>query len=83
MQKVVRAGNTVVLDEKNPHFRNIRDGTVIKLDVSNGVYTMDMWICLRFSAGRDSEWSSRFYKPVRPAALCRGVTTESEKSRME
>ena len=46
MQKVVRAGNTVVLDEKNPHIRNIRDGTVIKLDVSNGVYTLDMWICL-------------------------------------
>ena len=46
MQKVVRAGNTVVLVEKNPHIRNIRDGTVIKLDVSNGVCTMDMWICL-------------------------------------
>ena len=26
----------VVLDEKNPHIRNIRDGTVIKLDVNNG-----------------------------------------------
>ena len=46
MQKVVRAGNTVMLHDKNPHIRNIRDGTVIKLDVSNGVYTMDMWICL-------------------------------------
>ena len=46
MQKVVQVGNAVVLDEKNPHIRNIRDGTVIKLDVSNGVYTMDMWICL-------------------------------------
>ena len=46
MQKVVRAGNVVVLDEKNPHIRNTRDGTVIKLDVNNGVYTMDMWICL-------------------------------------
>ena len=29
MQKVVRAGNIVVLDEKNPHIRNIRDGTAI------------------------------------------------------
>ena len=28
LRKVVRAGNTVVLDEKNPHIRNIRDGTV-------------------------------------------------------
>ena len=46
MQMVVRAGNIVVLDEKNPHIRNFRDGTVIKLDVNSGVYTMDMWICL-------------------------------------
>ena len=45
MQKVVRAGHIVVLDEKIPHIRNIRDGTVIKLDMNNGVYTMDMWIC--------------------------------------
>ena len=37
LQKVVRAGNTVVLDERNPHIRNTRDGTVIKLDVNNGV----------------------------------------------
>ena len=42
MQKVVRAANVVVLVEKNPHIRNIRDGTVI---MNNGVYTMDMWIC--------------------------------------
>ena len=34
MQKVVRAGNIVVLDEMNPHIRNTRDGTVIKLDVN-------------------------------------------------
>ena len=46
MQKVVQAGNTVVVDEKNPHIRKTRDGTVIKLDVNNGVYTMDTWICL-------------------------------------
>ena len=46
MEKVVRAGNIVVLDEKNPHIRNIWDGTVIELDVNNGVYTMDMWVCL-------------------------------------
>ena len=35
-----------LLDEKNPHIRSTRDGTVIKLDVNNGVYTMDMWTCL-------------------------------------
>ena len=46
LKKVVRAGNIVVLDEMNPHIRNTRDGIVIKLDVNNGVYTMDMWICL-------------------------------------
>ena len=62
IQKVVRAGNVVVLDEKNPHIRNIRDGTTIKLDANNGVYTMDM--CgsaqmkrVQFSAGRDGGWS--------------------------
>ena len=36
----------MVLDEKNPHIRNNRDGTVFKLDVNNGVYTMGMWMCL-------------------------------------
>ena len=39
MQKTVRAGNILALDEKNPHIRNIRDGTVVKLDVNSGVYT--------------------------------------------
>ena len=34
VKTVVRAGNIVVLNEKNPHIRNIRDGTAIKLDVS-------------------------------------------------
>ena len=38
MRKVVQAGNVVVLDDKNPHIRNNRDGTVIKLDVNNGVH---------------------------------------------
>ena len=47
MQKVVQAGNmSWCWMVKNPHIRNNRDGTVIKLDVNNGVYTMDMWICL-------------------------------------
>ena len=46
MRKVVRAGNIIVLDEIKPHIRNVRDGTVIKLDVNSGVRTMDMWICL-------------------------------------
>ena len=58
MQKVVRAGNIVVLDEKNPHIRNTRDGTVIKRDVNNGVYTMDMWICLH-EAGLVYSWQGQ------------------------
>ena len=35
MHKVFRAGSTVVSDAKNPHIRNTRDGTVIKLDVGS------------------------------------------------
>ena len=44
----MHAGNVVVLDEKNSHIRNYRDGTIIKLDVNNRVYvyTMDIWVCL-------------------------------------
>ena len=55
-----KAGNVMVLDEKNPHIRNTWDGTVIKLDANNGGYTTDMWCVsmklVRFSAGKDSEW---------------------------
>ena len=58
MQKVVRAGNTVVPHEKNPHIRNTRDGTVIKLDVNNRVCTMDMWICLD-ETGQDFSWQGK------------------------
>ena len=57
MQKVVQVGNTVVLDERNPHIRNTGDGTAIKLDVNNGVYTMDMWICL--DAGPVFSWQGQ------------------------
>ena len=45
MQKVVRAGNVVVLDERNPHIRSIRDRTTTKLDENSGVYTVDLWMC--------------------------------------
>ena len=40
MQKVVSAGNIVVLNGKNPHIRCTRDGPVIKLDA------VDMCVCL-------------------------------------
>ena len=58
-RKVVQAGNVVVLVEKNPHIGNNRDGTVIKLDVNNGVHTMHVGASMklvRLSAGKDSEW---------------------------
>ena len=42
VQKVVPAGNIVVVDEKIPHMRNTRDETMIKPDANNGVYTLDM-----------------------------------------
>ena len=83
MQKVVRIGNIVVLDEKNPHIRNIRDGTVIKLDVNNGVYTMDMWICFDetgpVSAGRDSERSSRFRQACIAGSIVQRCNSRKQK----
>ena len=84
MQKAVRAGNTVVLDEKNPHIRNIRDETTIKVDVNNGVYTMDMWICLDetgpvFQLAGTVSGQAAFDKPVRLAALCRCEGAENRK----
>ena len=58
MRKVVQAGNVVVLDEQNPHIRNNRDCTVIKLDVNTGVYTMNMWVCLD-ETGPDFSWQGQ------------------------
>ena len=59
-----------------------RDGTMIKLNVDNGVYTMDTdllrWNKFRFSAGRDSECKTAFDKLVRLAALCRGKIREQK-----
>ena len=84
LQKVIREGNIGVRDDRNPHIRNIRDGTVIKLDVNNGVYTMDMWICLDetgpvFSWAGTVSGQATFDKPARSAALCRGETAEDGK----
>ena len=61
IQKV--AGIIVVLDEKNPHIRNSRDGTMIKLDANSGVRTVDIWICLNRSSlqlAGTSVWSGLF-----------------------
>ena len=64
MQKLARTGNIGVLDEKYPHIRNTRDGTMIKLDVNNRGYTMDMWICLDESSPVFS-WQGQFVvKPL-------------------
>ena len=80
MQKVVPTRKLVALDEKNPHLRNTRDGTMIKLDVNNEVCTVDMWICLDETGPVSSwqgQWTDRFSdKPVRLAALCRGEEAE-------
>ena len=75
MRKVVQAGNVVVLDEKNPHIRNNRDGTVIKLDVIEGVCTVYMWVCLGetgpgFQLPRTVSDSSVTNKPVRSGTKC-------------
>ena len=86
MEKVVRAANTVVLDEKNPHIRNIRNGTVIKLDVSNGVYTMDMWICLDETGpvfSWQGQWSSRFRQACKAGSIVQRCDDRKRKSRME
>ena len=79
--------NTFVLDEKNPHIRTLRDGTVIKLDESNGVYTIDMWICLD-ATGPVFSWQGQ--RVVKPLSTClqgrqhgAEVTTKIKKSRME
>ena len=81
MQKVARAGNVVVLDAKNPHIRNTRDGTVIKLDVNNGVQTMDMWVRLdkkrsSFKLAGTESGQTAIDKLVRLLALCGGGEAE-------
>ena len=35
----------MVFDDSNPHIRDARDGTTIKLDVNDDMYTMDKWVC--------------------------------------
>ena len=82
VSKVVQAGNVVVLDEKNPHIRSNRDGTVIKLDVNNGVYTTDMWVCLDelgpgFQLARTVSGSSVTNKPAKPRTKCSSEREES------
>ena len=57
---------------------------MVKLDVNSGVYTMDMWMFLDetrpvFSWQGTVSGQAAFDKPTRPAALCRGETTEDMK----
>ena len=66
MEKVVRAGNVVVLDEKNPRIRNNRD----------------MWVCLDetgpvFQLARTVSGSSVTNKAARPRAKCSSDSEES------
>ena len=75
--------------EENPHIRNNRDGTVIKLDVNNGAYTMDTWVCLDetgpvFQLARTVSGSSVTNKPVRPGTKCSSGGEECQcKARVE
>ena len=73
MRNVVQAGHVLVLDEKNPHIRNNRDGTVIKLDVNNRLKTKNMWFAsmkqVQFLAGRDSEWSNHFRQACKAGSI--------------
>ena len=85
MQKVVQAGNTFVLDGKNPHIRNTRDGSIIKLDANNGVYTMGLWICLDETgpvfSWQDSEWSSRFRQACKAGSIVQNWNSGKEEIR--
>ena len=47
---------------------------MIKLDVNSGLYTMDMWFIasmkqVQFSAGKDSEWSTRFRQACKAGSI--------------
>ena len=63
-----------MLDEKNPLFRNTRDGPMMNLDVNNDVYTMDMLICFHetspfFQLTATVSGQIAFDKSVRSAVL--------------
>ena len=84
MQKVVRARNIVVLDEKNPHIRNIRDRTMIKLDVNNERCVHNGYVDLpqrnrsSFQLPGTVSGQTAFGKLVRPSMVCRGEEAENE-----
>ena len=56
--------------KENQHIRHDGDGTLIKLEVNYGVYTMEVWVCLgeRRLAGTVGG-ETAFDQPVRPAAV--------------
>ena len=80
MQKVVRAENVVVLDENNPHIRNFRDGTTIKLDSNNGVHKINMWVCTH-ETGSSFQLAGTVsgQELVRLAALCERERVEGRR----
>ena len=79
--KVVQVDNFVVLDEKGPHIRNNRDGTVISLDVNNRAYTMDVCVSRRnwssFQLAGTMSGSSVTHTLVRPRTKCSSQGEES------
>ena len=81
-KKVVWAGNFVVLDEKNSHIRNSRNGTTINLDANNGVYTMDMCFCTDKTGPVFSLTDTLSdHKSVSLTAMCERERTEDRKFR--
>ena len=75
MRKVVRSGNIVVLDEKNPHMRkharrNGDQGGCEQWCVHNGHGLDEISMKqVQFSGGRDSEWSSRFRQGCKAGSI--------------
>ena len=42
--KVIKAGNEVVLNKDNPHIKNEKDGSIIKLRCQGDVFVLDVWV---------------------------------------
>ena len=64
MRNIVQAGSVVVLDEKNPHIRNVRDGSTGCIPWTCGYVLMNS---ARFSTGagvvNGSSVTSKFVRP--------------------
>ena len=78
--------NTVVLDEKNPHIRNIQGWNSDQVGreqrcVHDGHVDLPRWN--RSGSCRDSEWSSRFRQVCKIDTIVQRWNDRQQKSRME